>query len=60
MPSSCLPGKILWCLPILEVGMVRQDCEGFFGPAQVGLPVAQGLHNGREFPFIDVIVSLHG
>ena len=39
MPSCCSPIEVSWGFPILEVCVVRHDCEGVFCPAQVWPPV---------------------
>jgi hypothetical protein len=41
MPLGCSSIEVLWCLPVLEVHMIREDDEGELGPSQVVSPVGQ-------------------
>ena len=58
--SGSSPVEVAWGFPILEVGMISEDSERFFGPAYVGSPMCQGFHNSQQFTFIDIVVPFCG
>ncbi len=40
--------------------MVSKNGKGVFSPSQVGPPMCEHFHHGKQFSFIDVVVSLCG
>ncbi len=57
MPVGSSSVKVSWGLPILEVGVIGEDSEGVLGPSQIVSPMGECFHHGKQFPFIDVVIT---
>ena len=60
MPTSGSAIEVLGGFPVLEVGMVGLDDEGYFSPTQVRPPMGEGFHYSQKFSFVDIVISLSG
>ena len=43
--------------PILEIRVIRVNCDNMRGSGQKGTPITQGFDNCEEFEIIDVIIK---
>ena len=60
MPAGGLSVEVLWGFPILQVSVVGENGKGVLGPSQVVPPMGKHFHHGKQFLFVDVIVTLCG
>src|SRR5690606_1432119 len=62
-PTSLSTAEVLCGAPVLEVGMVSDNLEGFRESFQEVAPVLESLDNGQHLPVVDLVVpfgGLHG